>query len=201
MCYTPCGMKKSAKRLKVGFDLDGVILYNPTRVARPIISAMKRVVAPNRSGKFYVPRSGVGKEIWHMLHASSMFIEPGYDRVKNLVKKNKIEGYIITARYGFLAQDFAKWQQKLEADKYFRDCFYNKKNEQPQMYKQRMIETLDLDVFIEDNWDIVNALVQNPRNKKRRIYWVYNIIDRLFVKYPYGHPSLNSVMKTLEKEL
>ena len=191
-------MKKNTQPLRVGFDLDGVLLYNPTRVARPIISTLKRFTAPKRKGVFYVPESATTQKAWNMLHATSMFIEPGYEHAKILIKKKKIEAYIVTARYGFLSEDFEKWQKKLDAKTYFKQCFFNQKNEQPHAFKQRMIEKLDLDVFIEDNWDIVKALSQNPKNKNRRIYWIYNMIDRWFIKHPYMYPSLASAMRQVE---
>lgn len=194
-------MTRKRRIPKVGFDLDGVILYNPTRVARPIIATVKRVLFGRRKTKFYLPKSNVEKQVWNIFHASSLFIERGYERVKILLKNGDIEGYIVTARYGFLQDDFDKWKVRLEADEHFAASYANLKNEQPHVYKQRMIEKLDLDYFIEDNWDIVRALSTNPKNKHRKIIWIYNMLDRLVVSHPLAFPNLQRAIAWIEEDI
>ena len=39
------------KPLKVGFDLDGVLLYNPARLIRPLMTALKKKLARVRTGR------------------------------------------------------------------------------------------------------------------------------------------------------
>lgn len=194
-------MTSKRRTPKVGFDLDGVILYNPTRVARPIISTIKKVFFPRKKSTFYVPQSNISRGIWNVFHASSLFIESGYEHAKKLLKNGDIEGYIVTARYGFLQDDFDKWKVRLEADEHFAASYSNQKDEQPHVYKQRMIEKLDLDYFIEDNWDIVRALSTNPKNKRRKIIWIYNMLDRLVVKHPLAFPNLAHAIAWIEQDI
>lgn len=192
----------SSKRIvRVGFDLDGVLLYNPFRIARPIVAFAKRVVIRQTKTKFYVPESSTGQSIWRILHTSSMWIEDGFQNAKKLIKNNKIEGYIITARYGFLQEDFDKWHEKLEAEKYFKKCYVNKNNKQPHVYKNELVQKLDLDYFIEDNWDIVRALSTDPKNANRKILWIYNAVDHLFISYPYAFPSLKRALEWMEADI
>ena len=191
----------SQQHVRVGFDLDGVLLYNPFRVARPVVSFAKRILIGQKKTKFYVPQSTTGQSLWRILHTSSIWIEPGFKNAKKLINNKKIEGYIITARYGFLQEDFDKWHEKLEAKKYFKKCYVNKKNKQPHVYKNELVQKLDLDYFIEDNWDIVRALSQDPQNTNRKILWIYNAVDHLFISYPYAFPSLKKALEWLENDI
>ncbi len=82
--------KRSKKILKVGFDLDGVLLYNPLRVARPIIAFVKFILFNHkRPLTFYYPKTKLEKWLWWFFHKSSLFIAPGFDEIKKLAKQKK----------------------------------------------------------------------------------------------------------------
>lgn len=185
-------MKKQP--LRVGFDLDGVILYNPARVARPIISLVKRLFLTKRKLAFYYPRSPIEKWMWKQLHRSSIFIAPGMDDIKKLVKEKKIKACIVTARYGFLGDDFKKWVKENGIDLIFDGVYYNKDDEQPHLFKERMIKKLDLNAYIEDNFDIVKYLSNGK--KQTKIVWIYNILDH-FLDHSHKFPSLKKAVQSL----
>lgn len=164
------------KPLKVGFDLDGVILYNPARTVRPLVALFKKVVLGKNKVKFYVPNTPAQQNLWKLFHKSSLFTAAGFDEIEKLVKKGEIEAYVITARYDFLKEDFHKWLKSKNADKYLKGWFHNKNNEQPHLYKEAKFRELGLDVFVEDNFDIVSHLAKKFPDKA--ILWIYNILDK-----------------------
>ena len=168
------------KKLKVGFDLDGVLLYNPARVSRPIFTFVKKLLRVDRSHDkiFTIPKSK--KSIWLMkvLHYSSFMVAPGYRQVVKMIKSGQIEAHLVTARFSYLKEDFNKWLNILDADDVFVSIHQNEKDEQPHLYKAKKVKELELDVFIEDNWDIVNHL--RTIYPEKNILWITNIID-LFV--------------------
>ena len=188
------------KPLKIGFDLDGVLLYNPARVVRPLISLMKKkkLGIDRKELEFYVPQPGLGQFLWEMLHKSSVFLAPGFEQIIQLKAQGYIEPYLITGRFGHLQQDYFKWKKKMRADELFFGCYMNDKDEQPHLFKERIIKELDLDVFIEDNWDIVKYLAKNcvskrDKNKKTRVIWVSNVLD-FRINY---HSKATSLKKAL----
>ncbi len=188
--------------LRVGFDLDGVLLYNPTRLLRPFIVGVKKIFFKARKGVFFVPRHKLEKIIWYVFHKSSLFINPGFDDIKRLVREKKIKAYLITGRYSFLQADLDKWLKKLEADKYFEQCFFNKSDQQPTLFKEQIVRSLDLDYFIEDNWDIVaylNSIFRKTKSKLK-IFWVANFFDQT-IAYPYKFPRLADALKQIDSEL
>lgn len=192
-------MKKQI--LKVGFDLDGVLLYNPARIARPIIVFLKKIFLKKEVDKFHYPKTKIQKLIWLIFHKVVFGPAFGYDELKKLTTSKKIKAYIITGRNESLKNDFKEWLIKLEAGKFFSGSYFNDKNEQPFLFKERMIKKLKLDLYVEDNWDIVSYLnsIKNKseRNSKIKIYWIYNIFDRL-KKFPNKFPNLDSVVKKIK---
>lgn len=188
-------MKKQI--LKVGFDLDGVLLYNPARIARPIISLIKRFFIKKKNLRFYAPKTFFGKQLWRFFHKSSIFIAPGLEDVKKLIQTKKIKAYIITARYSYLKNDLEIWLKKMKINQYFSGIYYNQKDEQPHIFKERMIKKLGIDIFVEDNYDIVSCLDKKAIVK---VFWIYNFLDKkLFYKYKY--PTLKKVLEEIKKNL
>lgn len=183
-------MKKQI--LKIGFDLDGVLLYNPARIIRPIMSFVKKYILKRDLNKFYYPKNKIEKLIWWFLHKSSLWPAPGIDEILSLIKQKKIQAYIVSARYELLESDFARWHKIIDPNKLFLGYFYNDKNDQPQIFKEKMIKKLKLDIFVEDNWDIVKHL-----NSKLKVLWIYNILDRN-INYKYKFASLKNVVQYLK---
>lgn len=186
-----------SRPLKVGFDLDGVLLYNPARIARLPVTLFKHAFFKKRSKKFIIPKNPLSKFIWKVAHWTSLFIAPGFNQVERMVKNGKIEAYIISGRYGFLGTDFQRWVKKLNKKAIFTEIHYNKNNEQPHLYKEKVIKKLNLDVFIEDNWDIVEYLSKKTPTK---IFWVYNIFDRN-ISHSYKFPGLKKAVERLKRAL
>lgn len=186
-----------AKPLKVGFDLDGVLLYNPTRIARPIIVLFKHVFIKNREKKFTIPKSKLAKFIWKLAHYSSFMTAGGLDEIERLVRAGKIEAHIITARFDFLEHDFQRKLRALNRNGIFTSAHFNTKNEQPHLFKERKIQELGLDAFIEDNYDIVSYLSKKHATK---VLWIYNILDRN-INHPYKFPDLKHAVDRLKKSL
>ena len=184
-------MKKQI--LKVGFDLDGVLLYNPARVVRPIIAFTKKYILKRDLNKFYYPKSGLEKLIWKLFHHTSLWSASGIDDLLKLISDRKIEAYVVSARYELLEADFKKWVKVIDPKKQFSGYFFKKKNQHPQILNKQMIKKLGLDVFVEDNWDIVKHL-----NSKAKIFWIYNILDRN-KDYKYKFSNLKATVDYLKK--
>ncbi len=181
--------------IKVGFDLDGVLLYNPTRVARPVIAKIKKLIGRDLN-KFYYPKSRFEKFFWYLVHKSSLFPAEGVEKIQVLIKSKKIKVYVISARYELFKNDFDSWIKQVDPNKNFSGYFFNDVNDQPQIFKEKMIRKLDLDVFVEDNWDIVSHLNTRLKHRGLKIFWIYNLFDKK-IKYRYKFPSLLKALDNL----
>ncbi len=198
-----------SKKIKVGFDLDGVLLYNPARIVRPLVSLLKKkkVLIERKELEFYVPKTSWEQWFWELFHKSSIFLSPGFAELVQLQKKGVIEPYLITGRFGHLQGDCLKWLKKMNAKKIFVGCFINKNDEQPHLFKEKMVKKLKLDYFIEDNWDIVRHLdqtcrlnvIQNGQNHKvTQVIWVSNVLD-FRIPYYLKVTSLSQALSVIEK--
>ncbi|OGK20777.1 hypothetical protein A2866_00035 [Candidatus Roizmanbacteria bacterium RIFCSPHIGHO2_01_FULL_39_8] len=194
-------IKESRKIPRVGFDLDGVILYNPLRVLRPLAVGIKKVFVKNKARKFFVPTNPLDRAIWGFLHKTSFRKNKGLREIGDLVKNKRIEAYLITGRYSFLERDLNKWLGKLKTDIEFTDIFYNKNDEQPNVFKQKMIEKLELNAFVEDNWDIVQHLSSRLESKalQCKIFWLSNFFDK-DIEYRYKFMSLKDIARHINDQ-
>lgn len=194
-------IKENRKILRVGFDLDGVILYNPVRVLRLLAVGIKKVFVKNKAKKFFVPTNSLDRAIWGFLHKTSFRKNKGLGDIGDLVKNKQIEAYLITGRYSFLEKDLNKWLAKLKTDIEFTDTFFNKNDEQPNVFKQKMIEKLELHAFVEDNWDIVQHLSSHLESKalQCKIFWLSNFFDK-DIEYRYKFMSLKDIARHINDQ-
>lgn len=189
-------MKKSP--LKVGFDLDGVLLQNPARMFRPITLAFKQIIGrkTNQAIHFYYPETSIEKLIWRVVHWSSYKVSDGYEDLKQLSSLDT-ELYIITSRYDCLRDDFHAWLKKMNTNKYFKGTFYNKNNLQPHIFKAEQINKLKLDYFVEDNYDIVRHINQTTPAKA---LWITNLLDSK-IEYDFKYGSLKEAVDFVKNEV
>lgn len=186
------------KPLKVGFDLDGVILYNPIRFIRPIAKAfkpLKSLFLKQNEELFYFPKTKIEQLFFSLLHTTSFKPDAALNDLKKLVVSKKIRVYIITGRYSFLKKDYETWLKKIKAETIFIKCYQNKDDLQPDEFKEIMIKKLNLDFYVEDNWDIIKKL--RVKSDKLRVLWITNILDK-HIPYLYKFNSLKGVLQYLK---
>lgn len=184
------------RKLKVGFDLDGVILDNPIKTFRLFakkLKFLKPIIFKQETAPFYYPRSKIEKYLWRLLHKTSWRINPAVKKIKSLVDSKKITAYLITGRYSFLKEDSNIWFEKLQSLKIFQDFYFNSKDLQPNEFKANMIKKLKLDIYVEDNWDIIKKLNSHT---KAKIFWITNPFDKK-ISYSYKFNNLNELITYL----
>lgn len=173
--FWPCkDILEVVKKTKIGLDFDGVVAYNPFRIIRAPIKWLKREVLGIRKLTFFVPKNNLERLMWTLVHESSLFPGDGISLLKSLMKRDDLEFHLITARFGFLEKNLRDWLKRNGLENKFASININHQSEQPHLYKQRVVESLKLDYFVEDNLDIVDHLVKTT---KTQVFWICNIID------------------------
>lgn len=184
------------RKLVIGFDFDGVIVYNPFRLVRAPWAYFKNKVLKKRQLSFFYPVNKFQKIIWRIMHDSSILPAKGKDKLAQLIKSQEIEAHLITGRYSFLDNHLHNWLNKYRMKSFFKSINCNKKDQQPHLFKEEKIKKLNLDIYIEDNWDIVQYLAKNT---KAKIFWIYNLVDRgrdYRYKYPYLEKALDEIIRS-----
>jgi len=189
-------MSRMGKKIRVGIDFDGVIAYNPFRVARAPISWFKKKIFGVKKLTFFVPKNTLERWMWTIVHESSILPAIGINLLKQLNKNDKYEFFLITARYGFLRGNLMWWLENQGIKNIFKEIIVNDNNDQPHIYKLEKIKQLDLDYFIEDNLDIVSHAYGKSKTK---VLWIYNFLDRN-KNYPNKFPYLEKALEYIESE-
>lgn len=183
------------KPIVVGFDFDGVIAYNPARVARSPISFIKAHVFGVHTVKFFVPKNAFERAFWSLAHETSMFPSLGITHLKRLVREGRIEAHLVTSRFGFLEPNLKRFLVRWGLDNTFTSVTMNHHEEQPHLFKERIIRSKKFAYYVEDNWDIVSYL--GTKRLPTEIHWIYNIFDRNKV-YPYKYPYLEQSLRAMK---
>ena len=100
------------KSIIVGFDFDGVIAYNPARLARYPISVFKQKFLGIQKVSFFVPKSPLERMLWSLAHESSMFPAVGATQLRRLVEEGRIEAHLVTSRFGFLEPNLGRFLKR-----------------------------------------------------------------------------------------
>jgi len=184
------------QKIKIGFDMDGVLLENPSRVFRSLISRSKKAhLFPRKELEFYHPQSALAKWLWLLLHKSSFRLAPGFKELEKLYASKQLELFVVSARFACLKSDTKNWVKRLNQNKIFSALYFNDQDEQPHFFKLRMIKQLELDYFIEDNWDVASYLA-NEQNQTE-VWWLSNLLDRS-ISYPHKFFSFQAVVTKIK---
>lgn len=182
------------KKIIVGLDFDGVVAYNPARLARFPISFIKRYIFGVQKVQFFVPKTPVQRALWALVHETSMFPSQGATLLRHLTLSGQIEAHLVTGRFGYLEDGLLRFLKRWDLDDCFASITVNSKEEQPHQFKERCIRLHKFSYYVEDNWDIVSHLAKEQSHTE--IHWIYNLLDRSQIythKYPYLQKSLEHI--------
>jgi len=147
------------KKIKIAFDLDGVIIDKPPLVPKKLIEWLFRGFKKN--GLHYrFPHSKIEQRIRKFSHYYLFRppIKKNIEFIKKLAKEKKYELYVISGRYSFLKEETEKWLKKRKIDSIFKQVFINLSNEQPHLFKEKKLKEIKAEIFVDDDYLIVNYL-------------------------------------------
>lgn len=187
----------SKRIINIGLDFDGVITYNPLRIARPAVAFVKHQILGVKKIGFFVPRNWWQKIIYTLIIVKpSIWPSNGVELLKTMADNPKYKFFLITGRYSFVREKTEEWLKCYGLRSIFREVIQNNKEEQAHVFKKRVLEKYQFDFFIEDNWDIVYYLKDKVKTK---ILWIYNLMDRNR-NYPYKYPYLQKALEMIQNE-
>lgn len=182
------------KKIAVGLDFDGVVAYNPARLMRLPVSFVKTQVLGVTGTSFFVPKTDWQRTLWALAHETSMVPALGAGYLRELVRAKRIEAHLVTARFGFLERSLMRFLKRWDLTDVFETITLNTEEEQPHLFKERIIRSTRFAYYIEDNWDIVEHL--NHQRVRTEIHWIYNLFDRGRA-YGHKHPYLKKALEAI----
>ncbi len=155
----------SSKRIRIGFDLDGVIIGKPFFIPQSLMEKLIRKKMDHQLA-YRFPESASERYIRYLSHHPLLRlpIRKNIKLIKELYKSNKYELYVVSSRYLFLEGRTKDWFKFYKLKNFFKEIYINLKNEQPHLYKERMIKKLKLNVFIDDDKPLLEYLKKRVKN-------------------------------------
>ncbi|MDD3531717.1 MAG: hypothetical protein PHR64_00460 [Candidatus Shapirobacteria bacterium] len=162
-------MKK--RRIKIGFDLDGVIIDRPPLVPKTWLERLFR--GTKDCGLVYNFPTNRGHQWLRKLSHHSFFRPPirkNLTFLKKISQDPNFEVYLISGRYSFLEKETAKWLAKKGLGGNLSGVFINEADLLPHIFKKKIIKKLGLDFYFEDDNQIVSFLRKEiPQTKIYRV--------------------------------
>ncbi len=158
--------------MNIGFDLDGIFIDRPPFVPRWLIEWLYRG-PQNHEPKYRFPSTKIEQSIRKLSHYSLLRpkISQNIEFLEQFCKDKKNNLFLITSRYHFLENETLNILKKYNVDKCFSKMYLNDKNEQPHLFKSRIIGKLNLSIFVDD--DLKLLLYLQKDYPKLKLLW-YN---------------------------
>lgn len=192
--------------MKIGFDFDGIFVGLPPYVPLILIDLFYkgRFAILSRKNKdikeLHYRFPGYIERQIRILSHYPLFrpqIKPNVKSLHTLLKQNSIESYLISSRFGFLKKRTQNWVDKYDFHNHFEEVIFNYNNEQPHIFKDKMIKKLKLDAYVDDDLDLLKYLSLN--NPSLKLYWIRkNSSDETLPKNIYPIKGLSELITKLK---
>lgn len=153
-------------RIKIAFDLDGVIIDKPPLIPKKLLEKLFRGFK-NSGLNYRFPKSKLEQKIRKLSHYY-LFRPPirkNINFIKELSNDKNYELYVISGRYSFLEKETEIWLEKRNVKNLFKNIFINLENEQPHLFKEKIINEIKPDIFIDDDGALADFLAKNSKTK------------------------------------
>lgn len=154
--------------MKIGFDLDKILINFPPLVPDRLIDRLYRKKA-NGELAYRIP-SKAEQLLRRVSHHP--LLRPGIVEnisfIKNIPKENN-KLFLISSRFGFLENRTKKLIKKYEFEQIFDQMFFNYNNMQPHEFKDEILKRLNLDIYVDDDFHLLKYVAKH--NKKTTFYW------------------------------
>lgn len=142
--------------MNIGFDLDRIFINYPPLVPARLIDWLYR--DPSKKELSYrIPTFKVEQYFRKITHFKPLRpkIQKNIDYVNILSQQPNLKLFLVSSRFQFLEKLTHKLLQRLKLDIPFTTIFLNVKNEQPHLFKEQMIKKLKLNIYIDDDLELL----------------------------------------------
>ena len=162
--------------MNVGFDLDKIFINTPPLVPSKIIDLFYKGKT-NHELKYRIPSKI--EQIIRVFSHYPIFRPPiikNIEYVKNLSLTNTNKYYLISSRFSFLEKRTATIIKRYKFDKIFNEMYFNYLNNQPHLFKNQVIKKLNLDMYVDDDLQLLQYLI--GKNPKTKFFWLNDKVSK-----------------------
>lgn len=162
-------MKKKRPVIKIGFDFDKVFVDYPPFIPERLINKLYKKSSNNLS--YRIP--GKLEQKIRKLSHFPLFRPPIKANVKaleHIAVNSDLEIYLVSSRFNFLKKRTEDWLSRHKIKSHFKKLYFNFKDEQPHIFKSKIIEDLGIKIYVDDDLDLLKYLLK--KNRSLKLYWV-----------------------------
>ncbi len=177
--------------MNIGFDLDKVFIDYPPFVPAGLIDKLYK---KRDNGALYYRIPSIPEKIIRRASHIRFFrpaIKENLEFLNNIPKTgNKF--YLISSRFSFLQNPTKNLIKKHNLDHLFDEMYFNFENKQPHVFKNDIIEKLNLDMYVDDDLSLIKHVAQ--KNPQTNFFWLNNTIkNKRLTKNIFAISTLSSM--------
>lgn len=179
--------------MHIGFDLDGIFVDKPPFMPKWLIEKLYKG-KDNAILEYRIP--GEFEQTIRRFSHFPLFrpaIQKNIILLRKIAENKKNDLFIISSRFNFLKDVTVHIEKEYEFPKIFKKMFFNDANEQPHVFKNRLIRELKIDRFVDDDLSLLKFLSrENPHIK---FYWLNNKENEFLANNLLAITELTSIME------
>jgi hypothetical protein len=179
--------------MNIGFDLDKIFIDLPPLVPSQIIDLFYKGKAKQEL-KYRIPSRF--EQIIRIASHHPLLRHPitkNLEYIKNINMKNINKYYLISSRFGFLKKRTDDLIKLHNFNKIFNAMYFNYENKQPHQFKNEVIKKLNIDMFVDDDLQLLEYLID--KNPKTKFFWLNNKISKSLKKNLFAIKQLPEIFK------
>lgn len=157
-----------AKKIKIAFDLDGVIARHSLGGFWVKLRLLKeKFLKRVHSSSYYYPQTFLEKEAWKIINWLRTPDEEGIATLKKM-KNKKFNFFLITGRFKFNYPLTINWLKKHAIFNLFDKVLVNTQDINPTEFKKQKIREFKIEYFVDDDLQVFSALSL----MRMKSYWI-----------------------------
>jgi hypothetical protein len=154
------------KKRIIAFDFDGVLADKPFFVPKNLIELLFKGHC-KKELKFRYPKRRFNQLVRKLSHLYFLrpAIKSNIEFLKKLARTNNYEIYLVSGRYHFLINESRLWLKKNGLSQIFKKVIINTGDAQPHLFKQRTLQKIKAQVYVDDDPLISDYLQEKTKLK------------------------------------
>lgn len=156
--------------MNIGFDFDKIFIDYPPFIPDRVIN---RIYKQKDNGVLLYRIPASPEQLLRKLTHLPFFrpaITDNLAFVRDLAKQNGNNLFLISGRFGFLQKQTEKLKQKHKLHEIFSTMHFNFNNEQPHIFKNKLIKKYHIAIYIDDDLSLLKFLAKE--NPTSHFYWL-----------------------------